>query len=449
VLAGLLLPVGEGLTRTGLISLSILVLAIFLWASETVHATVTALVVLVLLPTLGALSYADSFVGLGQFTIWRLVGILILTMGLTRSGLDKRLALGVLKLARGNVYAMFVLMVLSAQLLVFILPVPTARTSLLAATYFGILQGLDVKPPSNIGKVIFLGISVSTLLTSASLITGASVEIYAVGLFSTLLNYHFSYVSWMVANLPITFLASFAVLLVLVRLFPPEKTRIEGADALVAKELAQLGPLNTAEKKMLVLFAALMVMWFTGISDQFPAEVMIATLLFMPGINLLTWSQAQKEGPWGIVILYGSSLSLALALQQNLVVKWAADLILSRIGMPAPPTAALLVVLLVTLVRLGMTNMTGVVVTLFPLVTTLAASTGLNPVWLGMICVVSSGTGFMFPSQSVTNLITYAFGYYSTKDMAWAGIWVLVVITAIMITLAMFYWPLVGLTITP
>ncbi len=449
MLAGLVLPVGGGLTRTGLISLSILALAIFLWASETVHSTVTALVVLVLLPSLGALSYADSFVGLGQFTIWRLVGILILTMGLSRSGLDKRLALGVLKLARGNVYAMFVLMVVSAQLLVFILPVPTARASLLAATYFGILQGLQIKPPSNIGKVIFLGISVTTLLTSASLITGASVEIYAVGLFSTLLNYHFSYVSWMLANLPITFLACFVILIVLIRLFPPEKTHIEGADALVARELAQLGPLKTAEKKMLALFAALMVMWFTGISDQLPAEVMIATLLFIPGINLLTWSEAQKDGPWGIVILYGSSLSLALALQQNQVVNWAADLILPRVGIPSPPAAALLVVLLVTLVRLGMTNMTGVVVTLFPLVTTLAASTGLNPVWLGMICVISSGTGFMFPSQSATNLVTYSFGYYSIKEMAWAGIWVLVVIAVIMIALAMFYWPLVGLTIAP
>ncbi len=108
---GLLLPVGEGLGRSGMVSLAVLSLAVLFWSTEAVNATVTALMVLSLLPTLGALTYTDAFAGLGQHILWRLVGILTVTLGLSKTGLDRRFATALLKLARGNVYAMLVLLV--------------------------------------------------------------------------------------------------------------------------------------------------------------------------------------------------------------------------------------------------------------------------------------------------------------------------------------------------
>ena len=217
-----LLPPLEGLTRSGMLTLGILLLAIVYWSTEAVNASVTALIILVLLPVTGALGYNETFAGLGQSMLWRLVGILMITTGLTQTGLDRRFAIFILRLARGNVYAMLVLLTISSEILVFFVPTPPARAGLLGTVYLGILTGLGIRPPSNLGKIIFLGIPIFAVMTSASVITGASVEIYSLGLFSTLLHHDFTYVSWMLVNLPVTFLICFLVLPVLIRLFPPE-----------------------------------------------------------------------------------------------------------------------------------------------------------------------------------------------------------------------------------
>ena len=113
IVAGLVAPESAELSRKGLVSLSILVVAVLLWVTEAVNSNVTALVILALLPALGALSYQDTFIGLGNRMIWRLVGVMVITIGLNRSGLDRRMALHALRLARGNVYAMLFLMVAS------------------------------------------------------------------------------------------------------------------------------------------------------------------------------------------------------------------------------------------------------------------------------------------------------------------------------------------------
>ena len=449
ILAGLLVPVSGGLTRQGLMTLSILLLAICFWSTEVVDSTVTAIIVLVLLPTLGILSYPDTFASLGQHIIWRLVGILIITAALSKSGLDKRISIGMMKLAGGRVYLMLLLMVISAQVLVFIIPAPQARAGLLAAIYLSILRGMGINPPSNLGRIIFLGVPITCVITSAATITGASVQAYAFGLFTSLLHYNFSYTSWMVLNLPMTFVASLLTLLGLIILFPPEIKHLGKADALLSKQLAELGPLNIEEKKILILFGLLMVMWLTNISESMPAELLVAALLFLPGINLLTWKEAEGAVPWSIVILYGASLSLALALQQTKVVAWAVQEVMKYWGSPTPLWAALLVITITVVVRLGMINMTGVVATVFPLVTSLAAVTGLNPVWLGMICVAASSIGFFYPSQNGSILITLGYGYYNGKDMAKAGTMVFVIMTATIAVFALVYWPLVGVKVQP
>ena len=315
-----LLPPLEGLTRSGMLTLGILLLAVVFWSTEAVNANVTALIILVLLPVTGALSYKETFVGLGKSMIWRLVGILIITTGLTQTGLDRRIAIFILRLARGNVYAMLVLLTISSEILVFFVPMPPARTRLLGTIYLGILTGLDIRPPSNLGKIIFIGIPIFAVMTSASVITGASVEIYSLGLFSTLLHHDFTYVTWMLVNLPVTFLICFLVLPVLIRLFPPETMHLDGAAGLIEGEIRKMGALTRAEGKMLALFAVLLVLWFSGVSDRLPAELLIASVMFMPGVGILTWRKAQDGVPWGMIVLYGSSLALALALQQNGVV---------------------------------------------------------------------------------------------------------------------------------
>ncbi|PAE14465.1 hypothetical protein CHH91_19375, partial [Virgibacillus sp. 7505] len=70
-----------------------------------------------------------------------------------------------------------------------------------------------------------------------------------------------------------------------------------------------------------------------------------------------------------------------------------------------------------------------------------------NPVWLGMICLAACSTGFLFPSQSVGTMMTYALGYYTSQELLKVG--AILTLSVIVITLlaAFLYWPLIGLPV--
>ena len=208
-----------------------------------------------------------------------------------------------------------------------------------------------------------------------------------------------------------------------------------------------MGPLGPHEMKMLGIFAVLSVMWFSNLSESIPAELLMATVLFLPGVC----HSSSGPMPRGCAVGHGDPLRVepgaghGAAAEQ--VVQWAAygavtDRHAAARGRRGADLRA------GQLVRLGMTNMTGVVATLFPLSVAMAPSMGLNPVWLGMVCVIGSSMGFFYPSQNASCLLTYAFGYYSSARHGQGRGGIFVIISPwCWRCWRMFYWPLVGLPI--
>ena len=52
-------------------------------------------------------------------------------------------------------------------------------------------------------------------------------------------------------------------------------------------------------------------------------------LLFLPGIGVMTWKEAQPRIPWGTVVLFGVGISLGTALLQTKAATWLANLIVA------------------------------------------------------------------------------------------------------------------------
>ena len=205
--------------------------------------------------------------------------------------------------------------------------------------------------------------------------------------------------------------------------------------------------MSGAEKKVLAIFAGLLTAWLLDLSDAFPAELSAALLLMVPGIGVLTWKEASRAVNWGAVVLFGSSLALARGLQASGLVDVVSRMVLQWVGGWPALGLAVVVFALATVVRLGMANMTAVAATILPLVITLAKSVGLNPVWLGMISVIATSTGFFFPSQSPSSITTYALGYYTPREMLKVGTLVSLLFLVVTLVMAFAYWPLVGLPV--
>lgn len=444
---GVLIPPPAGWGVNVFRALGVFLFAIILWATEAMDPAATGLAVMVALPVLRILPYQDTMAGMGNVLLWRIVGIFTFTGAVQKTGLDRRLAYAVLRHAGGRVRPLFFLILMTSFLFVFLVPASMARTALMGAVAAGLMTALGLRHPSSLGKSIFIALPMVSLISSSGVIMGASVEIYAAGLFAAMAGYNWTYLSWLKVNLPIGLVTTVLMYPIFMALHPPEIDYLPGGRAVLDETTRGLGPMTGAEKKVLAVFAGLLAVWLLDLSDSFPAELLAALLLMVPEVGVLTWTEASRAVNWGAVVLFGSSLALARGLQVSGLVELASRAVLQWVGGWPALGLASVVFLLATLVRLGVANMTAVAATLLPLVLTLAKAVGLNPVWLGMICVVATSTGFFFPSQSPSSITTYALGYYTPREMSRAGALVSILFMAVTLAMAFAYWPLVGLPV--
>ena len=142
-----------------------------------------------------------------------------------------------------------------------------------------------------------------------------------------------------------------------------------------------------------------------------------AVLLFLPGIEVLTWKEAQGDVDWGAIILICAGISIGLAIYDTGAARWLAWLGLSPIVQTPQVIRVFLIVLLVCVMHLAFSSNTVTGTIVIPLLIVLANDLGINP-WL--ICApaaFASSLAFVLVTETPTNVVPYSAGYFSIKDM--------------------------------
>lgn len=443
---GMLLPWLIGGNPAQYKVLAILLSATVLWSTDALDSTLVAVAILVLMPLMNVIPYAEAVSQLGETIIWRLMGIFIFAAAVNKSGLDRRFAFHILRFAKGRVRAFFFLFIITMFLFTFLVPAIMGRTMLMLTMVVGLLSAFRISPPSNIGKSIFASLAFLSLISSSSTMVGSSTMIYSVGLFQELLDYHFNYMTWFLANAPVSFLITVSIYYIFTRLYPPEMEIFPGGKAFMDKALKEMGAFTAHEKRVLVVFIILLFLWVFNLSNTIPAELLAALLLMLPKIGIMSWKEASREVNWGVIILFGAGLTIADAMQKTEVISDLTQFVLNYIGNFSPLVLAIVIFVLTVGVRLGMSNMMAVVATMMPLVINLGRSVGINPIWIGLISLFAGSVVFL-PTQSPSGIVTYAYGYYSTSEMIRAGIWIGFVTFILTLLAAFFYWPFVGIPV--
>lgn len=452
VLLSPVLPQPEGLGREGWSAIAVLSLAIVLWLTNVVPASVTSMMVVVLVSLLGILPFEKAAQALGEEEIWLILSMLMMGVAVEKYALDKRLAYNMLLFAGGRVKYIILYLIVIAFLLTFFMPNALGRLTVLLPVSLGLIETMKAEAGANFGKLIILTVTFVPYVSTISLLTGAGGSIYAVGLFSSMLGHQWSYVDWMMLMMPITVMVLAAFWVLLLRVFPPEKAVLTGGEAFFRQEKEKLGPVTAAEKKLIALYLLLTFLWMTGSLHHLPVAltgVLVVTLLFIPGIQLLTWKEAMRKVDWGVPLLFAAGFALADALHAGGVVKWASAAAANVLaGLPAALLAAAMMAAFI-LIRIGFTNYTAMVASLLPVALTFAAGSSLNPLWLGMLCVVASSIGYFIPTQSAGSMTTFAMGYYSGKEYLVIGSVITVFMLILTLLAAFFYWPILGLSAYP
>jgi anion transporter len=436
----ILLPPFAGLSAQGQRVIAVVLLAIVLWATEALPVGVTSILILILLGgTKSVPSVGDLFHGFISPILYFLVGVMAMGGAIVKSGLAQRAAKIFLRGARGSSRRLFVQCLCSLPPMALILPSAITRNAILLPAYQKMFDDLKLKRDEGLVKSIVLTLGLLNPFASSCFMTGGLAPMTT----STLLG-GFSWWRWF-------FLMSvpYYVLLLLGGIWTywvnPSPQR-----SFDHRELEEPPPLTAEEIRVIIILVITSVLWFTdfwhGWHPAIPALI-AAVLLTTPRMGILSWKELERAIPWSLFFVLGASLSLAEALISTGAAAWFAETLAHSIVQfqSSAPAVILLLILMITIVHLGIANMTACIALLIPITTSLAHSVAMNPIIFGLIVDIVVDAVVLYPVQTATNLLAYETGLIGGKDVLKIGLGLLVITALVILYIALPWWSLLGL----
>jgi len=422
------------LSSEGKKALGVLVFVIIIWITEALPFAVAALTGLLLVPFFGLLPFNDTVAhGFGNSVVVFFIGVLILSAGLTRSGLADRLtAIIISRVGFQPRKLVLIFMLVGAFLSMWI--VNMSVSAILLPIGVNILHRCGCEPlKSNFGRSLMIAVAWGPAIGGIATPVGNGANIVALGYLRELAGVQIDFLRWMLVGVPAALLILPLAYLILVRVFPPESLTAKDFDeaALLAAMPTVQAKLKPAELKALIIFCLAVLLWvgdpllqrLTGISLPLEAVALgAAVLFFLPGVNLLGWKEAEKEVDWGAIVLIAAGLSLGAVVFETGAAEWLASIAFTPLGQMTMALRILLAVLAVEILKVFFSSNTVTGVILVPLVIALSLQIRLDPWMLAGPVAIATSLAFLLVTSSPTNVIPYASGYFSIRDFAKVGI---------------------------
>jgi sodium-dependent dicarboxylate transporter 2/3/5 len=316
---------------------------------------------------------------------------------------------------------------------------------------------------SNFGTALMLGIAYASSVGSLGTLIGTPPNALLAAHMSEAHDVTIGFGQWMLVGVPISIVMLVITWFVLTQvLYRPEIKDIPGGSDLIKSELAKLGPMSSAEIRVLAIFVLAAVSWVSvplisdywmGLDEPFISDAGIAMtiglLLFLlpggaaRGVRLLDWDSAVKL-PWGVLLLFGGGLALSSQFSDSGLSEWLGTQMEGLAGVPV--WVLVLVAAAGILILTEMTSNTATAATFLPVASGVAMGTGVEPLMLAAPVALAATCAFMLPVGTPPNAIAYGSGYVTIGQMVRGGIWLniagLIVITLASMTLLVWVFDL-------
>ncbi len=489
----LLWPYSGGLTPEAQRLLAVTVLMGTFWISEPIPIAVTSLFPLALYPLLNILpanavsrAYSDS-------TVYLFLGGFLLALAIERWHLHRRIALYVLKrlgssprqivfgfmLATG-ILSMWISNSAAAMMMV---PIGLALMSTLKESLSGEIASEEVERSiRQLTIPLLLGIAYSASVGGIATYVGSPTNMVFRGFWGQQFvpqGYpDVTFAEWMLVFTPASFVMLFLCGIVMTwNLRPLPNSGLLTRD-FFSKQLEELGTATAAERRVGALFFITALLWIfreplvvdqwklvpgwtelvikagalvgvdlsylmKTVSDSTIAIAMATLLFVIPGNGpvgsrprLLSWKEAERGIPWGMLLLFGGGFAMAEAFGTTKLSTWVGENFSGWIEGQSQLGVTFMVCTLVTVLT-EFTSNTATANMLMPILAAVALQLHMDPRLLLIPATVSSSCGFMMPVGTPPNAIVIASGKVPIKSMLAYGL-VLNIIGIVCV--ALFTW---------
>ena len=413
--------------------LGVLAFCVVLWITEAIPFPVTALAGLVMLPIFGVYEgdmnaqfsqlLRDGF---GNRVFLFMIGLMVMAAGIIQSGLDRRIALTILRIF-GNGPRSLLLGFLSTGCLISMWLTDMAAAAILLAVGLGILRVADCHPMrSNFGRALMIAVAWGPLFGGIATPAGTGANAVAIGFLSDLAGLDMTFARWMIVGVPTALLLVPVGWVVLMLVYPPEIKEIPISREDVDAQLRELGPITANPNQLRAILVPLVaiVLWL-GFPDMGLAWIAVAVslLLFMPYVGFLDWKSAERSAQWGSAVLVAAGIGIGTVAYNTDLATYVAYSALGTFMGSLPEFLRLALTSWITALLhavFSSNTLTGSIMA--PLMIPLAEALETD-VWRTVApAAFTSSLAFLLVTEGPTSVIAHSSGYFSIRDFAKAGI---------------------------
>jgi sodium-dependent dicarboxylate transporter 2/3/5 len=366
--------------------------------------------------------------------LFLLLGGGFIALAIERTGLHRRLALGILSLlgGRGGQAGLLLAFMIAAAILSMLIS-NTSTTLIMMPMAVAVLAGGGVLAGDRDGLAgaLPMGIAFAASIGGLGTLVGSPTNAISVGLLDTMIGTQISFAEWSFYGFPIVLLGVplAAFLVARVQRVSAHPFDVAAARAAVANEQ----PMGPAERRLMIVVALTFAAWMTRLvlgpylpegswTDGTIAIIASLALFLLPdgtGRPLLVWEEANRA-PWGVIMMFGGGLALAAGMSASGLADWLGYALLPLEAFPLVLVALAVVamVVLITEFASNVATATGII----PVIAALVVALGVDPILLAMPAALAASWGFMLPAGTGPNAIAWSTGHIRIDRMVKAGL---------------------------
>lgn len=465
--AVLLIPI-EGIEWQGQIALGMLAFAVIMWVTEAVSYPVSSVLIISLISLLVGLSpdpetpgevfgtgpaLSMALSGFSSGAVALVAAALALATAMQATGLHRRIALYVLKIAGEKTSRIVAGAIIISIILAFFVPSATARAGAVVPILLGMVAAFGLAVDSKLSALLVITAVQAVSIWNVGIKTAAAQNLVAIGFIEDQMGQTVSWGQWFLWAAPWSVLMSIALYFIMRAAIKPEVDHIEGGRALVEKQLAEMGPMTGAEKRLTAIAVVLLCFWategFLHPINSSTITVAAIALMLLPGIGVMDFKYAQDNINWGTLIVFAVGISLGSFLLETGAATWLSEQTFGALGIASMPILATIAIvsLFNIIIHLGFASATSLASALIPVFIALAATLDVPNGGIGFVVIQQFVIcfGFLLPISAPQNMLAYGTGAFTTRQFLKTGIPLTIAGYLLVLLLSATYWQWIGL----
>ncbi|MGY8780235.1 MAG: SLC13 family permease [Fidelibacterota bacterium] len=434
----LFLPIPEGLSKEGYRTIIIVITALMLILTEPIPLPAIAMYILISEVYFGigsANAIAKSFMNDAVFFI---MGSLMLAVAIVKQGWDNRIALGIIKLTgnkTGNI--VFGFTAISALLASFLGEHTVAAIMLPIGMTLIHYTSENKQKVQNLSAVILFAIAYGCLVGSIGTPSGGGRNVIMIDYFRDS-NISISYLDWMLRVYPLVIIQIPIVSWLLLKTFKPEFSHLDTGIRKLVVRVAKSAEMTGRNTVAVFIFLMVFAGWVVLSESVGLGTIALTGVLLYLVAGFVRWEDLNRNTHWGVILLFGSTISLGSNIKATGAAMWLASSIVDFVGpiINSMPFVADGIVTIMTAILANVLSSSATVAVLGPITMNL----GSDNLHMGLVTAIASAFGYFTAVAAPACTIVYSSGMVKAKDFLKVG-WKMGIISILLLVIyANTYW---------